>query len=372
MMTDQDAASRRIMNELYEENLIPIVNLEEGDVYVLLGFPTAGLLLGGLSSLDALVWPLTLLGVVVGVAAVYASPSHLSGSRWLLDVYRYYCKRPQVTYNVPDEDGHVRTQPDTTHNEGGLINYTPFAPDERTQDLTNVERAWPGARAIERPDGSMEAFLEIDPGNMDFAMSGDWARAQEKAAEFANTELDFRLKFHVTTRPFPVADLVDQIDDRLTDDDVVTNPIFEELLGEYRDQRPRDLEGTQQFRYFIGVQVSPFDVYSRHRDERSPAEQLTDLPVIGILFNPFVTRRENLSDAELRAKMFEKLDRRCRTVKTELVQKEPGWSARRLTTVELFLLTVEFWTGDELEYDDAADAIREQPILGHERRDDND
>ncbi|MCU4744176.1 hypothetical protein [Natronoglomus mannanivorans] len=371
-MADREAASRRIMDELGEENRVPIVNVDEGDVYVLLGFPIAGLLLGGLSGVDAFVLPLVLLGVVVGVAAVYASPSHLSGSVWLLDVYRYYCKRPQVTYNVPDESGHAREQSDTTHNEGGLINYTPFAPDERTQDLTNVERAWPGTRAIERLDGSMEAFLEIDPGNMDFAMSGDWAHAQGQAAEFANTELDFRLKFHSTTRPFPVADLIDQIDDRLTDDDVAANPIFEELLGEYRDQRPRDLEGTQQFRYFIGVQVSPFEVYSRHRDEQSPAEQLTELPVIGFLFNPFVTRREDLSDAELRAKMFDKLDRRCRAIKTELVQKESGWSARRLTTVELFLLTMEFWSGDELEYNEAADVIREQPILGHERRDDDE
>ncbi|WP_263018126.1 hypothetical protein [Natronobiforma cellulositropha] len=360
------------MNELGDGARVPIVNVDEGDVYVLLGFPVAGLLFGGLTGVDALVLPLVLCGIVVGVAAVYASPSHLPASTWLLDLYRYYCTRPRVTYNVPDGHDQAHGQQDTTANEGGLINYTPFAPDERTQDLTNVERAWPGVDALERTDGSMVALLEIDPGNMDFAMSGDWAHAQSVAAEFANTELDFRLTVHVTTRPFPVDELIARIEDRLADDDVSSNPVFESLLREYREQRPRDLEGTQQLRYFIGTEVSPLEVYSRYRDERSPAENLTGLPFVGFLFNPFVTRREDLSDAEIRAKLFANLDRRCRTIQTELVQKEPGWSARRLQTVELFLLSMAFWSGEEYEYDDATDAVREQPILGHRRRSDDD
>ena len=371
-MADREAASRRIMDELGEENRVPIVNVDEGDVYVLLGFPIAGLLVGGFSGIDALVFPLVLGGVALGVASVYASPSHLSAATWLTDVYRYYCKRPRVTYSVPEKDEHAHNHSNSTKNEGGLVNYTPFAPDERTQDLTTIERAWPGARTVQRTDGTMEAFLEIDPGNMDFAMSGDWAHVQDVAAEFANKELDYNLKFHATTRSFPVEDLITQIDERLEDDDVSENPIFEELLTEYREQRPRDLDSAQQIRYFIGVEVNPLEVYNRYRDEQSPAEKLTTLPVIGFLFNPFVTRREDLSDAEVRAKMFDKLDRRCRAVQTELVQNAPGWSARRLSTVELFVLAMDFWNGEEHDYDDASTAVREQPVLGHQRRADDE
>lgn len=255
------------MDELGEENRIPIINVDEGDVYVLFGFPIAGLLLAGLVGSDTLVLPFVLTGIVLGVAAVYASPSHLAASTWLADVYRYYCKRPRFTYSAPD---HAATDEatDATHNEGGLINYTPFTPDERTQDLTNIERAWPGAGTIQRTDRTMEAFLEVDPGNMDFAMSGDWAHVQEVAGEFANKELDYSLKFHATTRSFPVENLITQIDARLGDEDVANNPVFQELLTEYREQRPRELEGTQQIRYFIGVQVTPMDVYNRYRDEQ--------------------------------------------------------------------------------------------------------
>ena len=60
---------------------------------------------------------------------------------------------------------------------------------ERTQDLTNVKRAWPGAGAIQRADGTMGAFIEIDPENMGFAMSDDWAQLQEAGEEFANKYL---------------------------------------------------------------------------------------------------------------------------------------------------------------------------------------
>ncbi|MFP8890596.1 hypothetical protein ACLI4U_12575 [Natrialbaceae archaeon A-CW2] len=363
MTQEHDAAGRRIMDELGEESRIPILNIEEGDVYVLLGFPIAGLLFGGLTGLDGAILPFVLLGVVLGGSIVYASPNHLPASTWLADVYRFYCKRPRFTFNT-DATG-VSTEPST---EGGLVSYTPFKPDERTQDLTNINRAWPGAGAIERSDGAMEAYLEINPGNMDFAMSGDWAQIQQLGEEFANKELDFNLKFHATTRSFPVEKLIDRIDGRLTDSDVKQNPIFKELLEEYREQRPRDLEGTQQIRYFVGVEVDPFEVYDRYQDEQSPAEKLTTFPVVGFLFNPFVTRRNDMTDAEIRAAMFEKLESRCHGIQTEFIQKAPGWSTHRLTTVELFVLSMDFWNGEEHEYDDGADAIREHPTIDHQQR----
>jgi len=94
--------------------------------------------------------------------------------------------------------------------------------------------------------------------------------------------------------------------------------------------------GIQQMRYYLGVEVTPLEVYDRYRDEGTPAEKLTKFPVIGFLFNPFVTRREDLTDVERRAQMFEKLDSRVNDVRAEFIQQASGWSARRLSTVELF------------------------------------
>jgi len=369
MSADQDAAARRIMDQFGEESRIPYLNIEEGDVGMLIAFPIIGLFIAGLTGIESLALPFVAGGLGFGVAVIYVSPTHLNAWTWTKDVYRYL-KRPQITFSAP-ADVDTSTN-ESERNEGGLANYTPFKPDERTQDLTNIKRAWPGAGAIQREDGSMEAFIEIDPANMDFAMSDDWAQLQDAGEEFANKELDSKLKLHATTRSFPVEQITETIEDRLTDEDVTENPIFRELLEEYRETRPKEMRdrGIQQVRYYIGVEVSPIEVYDRFRDEGTPAEKLTQSPVIGFLFNPFVTRREDLTDVERRAQMFEKLDSRVNDVRSELIQQASGWSARRLSTVELFVLNMDFWNGREHDYDEAERVVRDQSIIGHSRRED--
>jgi hypothetical protein len=336
----------------------------------LIAFPIAGLLLAGLIGIEPLAFPFVVGGLGLGLLVIAVSPEHLSAWTWVTHVWRYL-KRPQVTFSAPAD---ASEREDLDANEGGLANATPFEPSERTQDLTNVERAWPGAGAIERSDGTMEAFIELDPGNMDFAMSEDWATLQEAGAEFANTELDSTLKLHATTRSFPVEQVTETIEERLQDDDVDQNPILRELLEECGETRPTEMHerGVHQMRYYLGVQVAPLEIYDRYDNERTPVEKLTELPGIGILFTPFVTRREDLTDGERRAKLFGKLDRRVNTVRSEFIQQASGWSARRLSTVELFVLTMDFWNGREHDFGDARQIVRDQPIVDHAPREDTD
>jgi len=363
MSPDTDAATRRIMNELGERSHIPILNIEEGDIGVLLGFPLSGILAGSLIGLEFLVLPLAVLGVLIGTAVVYATPSELTAWTWLQDVSRFYLKRPRVTHSHAPGSEHPTT-------EGGLVQYTPFAVDERTQDLTNVRRAWAGAGAVERTDGTMEAFLELQPDNMDFAMSGDWQAIQETGQEFANTELDYRLTFHATTRSFPVDRLVERLEDRLADSDVRENEVFRDLIEEYREQRPAELAESNRIHYYLGVEVDRFEVYNRFDREQTPGERLTDFPIIGFLFTPFLTRQDDLAESELREVMFDLLDGRLRSVESELVEKIEGWSTRRLTTVELFTLNMEYWNGEELDTERMEHVLDEGPSVGHRPRED--
>ncbi|QKY20515.1 hypothetical protein B4589_009040 [Halolamina sp. CBA1230] len=367
MSSDNDAAPRRIMDQFGEASRIPYLNIEEGDVGVLIAFPIAGLFLASLIGVESLALPLIAAGAGFGTALVYVTPEHLTAWTWTTDVSQYL-KRPAVTFSAPNDADSATDE--TDRNQGGLANYTPFTPDERTQDLTNIERAWPGAGAIQRADGTMEAFIEVDPGNMDFAMAEDWAQLQDAGAAFANKELDAKLTFHATTRAFPVEQLTATIKDRLDDEDVESNPIFRELLEEYRDTRPKEMRerGIQQVQYYIGVEVSPLEVYDRYREAATPAEKLTQLPVVGVLFTPFVTRRADLSDVERRARMFDELDSRITDVRTEFIQQASGWSARRLSTVELFVLNMAFWNGREDDYGDPEAVVRDQPVVGHSRR----
>ena len=370
MSIDQDAAARRIMDQFGEASRIPYLNVEEGDVGVLIAFPIVGLFVAGLTGIESLALPLVTGGLGFGAAVIYVTPDHVNAWDWVKSVYRY-ARRPRITFSAPGDAENETSE--IERNEGGLANYTPFTPDERTQDLTNVARAWPGAGAIQRSAGAMEAFVEIDPGNMDFAMSDDWAQLQEIGEEFANKELDSKLKLHATTRSFPVERIVENVEERLDDEDVERNPIFRELLEEYQETRPEEMRerGIQQVRYYVGVEVTPLEVYDRFRDEGTPAEKLTQFPVVGFLFNPFVTRREDLVAAERRARMFEKLDERVTDVRAELVQQASGWSARRLSTVELFVLNADFWNGQEHDYADPERVVCERPIMENSLREDN-
>jgi hypothetical protein len=367
MTVDESSAARRIMEQFGETSQIPYLGIEEGDVGLLISIPILGLVTAGLTGLEALAFPLMAGGFGLGMAIVYVSPEHLTAWTWIQDVCRHLY-RPRVTFNAPENPS--RSTNETERNTGGLAGYTPLQLDERTQDLTNVRRAWPGAGAIQRTDGTMEAFIEVDAGNMDFAMSDDWTRLQDAAAEFANTELTSNLKFHATTRSFPVEQIVETIETRREDDDVAENLVVQELLDEYRETRPEEMQerGIQQLRYYIGVQVSPLEVYDRYHGEETPAEKLTEFPVIGFLFNPFVTRREDLSERERRMRMFDTLDSRMHTVEAELVQQAPGWSARRLSTTELFALNLDFWNGREHQPREAQHLIRDRQIIGQASR----
>ncbi|WP_058365566.1 hypothetical protein [Haloparvum sedimenti] len=367
-MSDENPARRRIMDAIGEETRVPLFNVTEGDLYVLLGFPVAGLLTAAFSGVDALLAPLVGLGIVLGVAAVSATPTHRSAASWLADVGRFYLLRPRVTQREPTNDDTAAQDRRRQSPDRSLSEYLPFTVDETTQELTQIERTWPDAAAVQRTDGTMEAFLEVRPGNMDFAMADDWASVQAAGAAFANDELDFPLTVYATTRTFPTDQLVAQLEERLTDPDVSDNPVFEQLVEEYRRERPDELADTQQVRYYLGVEVAPYEVYERHDDERSPAQRLTTIPVLGVLVRPFVTRRERLTEAELRGRALSKLDDRIRAVQTELVGTVSGWSARRLSTVELFGLALRFWTGSEREQP----PVREQVAVDHSSRDTDD
>lgn len=349
------------MKQLSEQRRIPVFNMREGDVGVLLGFPIAGLLVASTLRLEWLVVPLLLTGVTAGVATVYAAPDHLPAVTWLTDIGRYYLLRPATTLAAPPSATHPPT-------DGGLVDYTPFTPSERTQDLTSVQRAWPGTGAVQRDDQAMEAYLEIEPTNMGFAMSGDWERVQEAGELFANNDLDFPLTVYTTTRAFPATQLVDQLDDRLDDPDVTANPAFGDLITEYRDRRPADLTTTREHHYYLGVTVTPLDVYSDYDHERTPGEKLADVPGIGLLFQPFVERREQRTAVQRRAAMFEKLDERLRTVRSQLVEDIPAWSATRLTTLETFLLSAEFWNGEEYDRETADRLLRTNGAVDASRR----
>jgi len=89
MSADQRAAARRIMDQFGEESRIPYLNIEEGDVGMLIAFPIIGLFIAGLTGIESLALPFVAGGLGFGVAVIYVSPTHLNAWTWTKDVYRY-------------------------------------------------------------------------------------------------------------------------------------------------------------------------------------------------------------------------------------------------------------------------------------------
>ena len=338
-------SSRRVMNRIGSDNYLPYVNVKQADASAFAGPPIIGLLVVGLLAPPQYTSVGMLmgfgLGVVAGTALVWSAPDHLTAVTWARDLLRYYCVEPDRSLSSSPAS-------DAPAAEGAPTDWAPFSPDKSTQELTGIRRAWPGAGTVERQDGSMEAFIEVTPDNRDLAMEDEWEAAQQLGHQFASSErIDFDLTVHATTRPFPAEEMVATLDDRLGDDDVKNRPILEDLLREYRERRPAELQHVHKIHYYIGVEVAPVEAYHDQRTEPTPLERLAKLPVLGMLVTPLITRQKDLTDQELHERMLDRLAQRIEAVDDTLVRPQKGWTARRLSTIELFALCLDFWNGTE-------------------------
>lgn len=362
-------AERAILNRIDDVKRIPVLGIRQSDGYIIIAGALIGLFLQSLIGIPALFWPTVGGCVFISAFVVFASPDHVPTTRWVQDIYAYW-KRPNVYFAASDGA-------DNEHNRGGLLNRAPFTemvgfePDTTTQDLTNIERAWPGAGAVLRTDGRVEAMVEIDADNMDFATAGDWAARQQVAKEFANKSLDGDLKLHLTTESFNIDHVVDRLEQRVQDPDIQSSPTKQGLLKEYKQRRPEEMRdrGTQTVRAFLSISVKESDVTDSQYDEPTPLEKAAYLPVVGPLVSLFVDTSADLPDSELYDAMLDELDRRIHDeVMTELVQKTPGFSGRRLSTLELFTLSSRFWNSNDEAYEELDDVVSSHAVMRRSAR----
>jgi len=83
MSTDPDAAARRIMNQFGEESRIPYLNIEEGDVSVLIAFPIIRLFIASLTGVESLALPVRSRWTPGSVLLSSTSlPDHLNAWTW--------------------------------------------------------------------------------------------------------------------------------------------------------------------------------------------------------------------------------------------------------------------------------------------------
>lgn len=363
-MSDSDPSSvvieRRVMDRFGDIKRVPIPlfrGMRRSDGYLIAGGALGGFLVGSLFDVNPLVF--TVAGLCLSILLVRASVSHKSTLDWVLDLINYLW-RPKRYYAASAD------APSAAQNDGGLSNITPFSPDTTTQDLTMIDRVWPGTGAVLRSDGRMEAILEIEADQMDHAQSDEWAAMYDVARDFANDEIENPVTLHVVTEPFDLANVEDRLEDRLGSPDIQNHDTLKELLAEYRNQRPRRIRerGTQEPRFFISVVATRDEIDTVDTEERRPLEKLARTPLVGVIFRPFVTTQRDLSDAEVYERMFEKLEQRVDTAQETLVKRTPGFSGRRLSTIEMLSIQAKQLNHHRDGYDDLETVIRSSPAIG--------
>lgn len=362
-MSDYNPGERRIVNRIKPPNKMPVLGIAWSDGYVSLVLGIVGVFVGatfGVGGFNSLL--AGGIGVGIGLLLVYLSPSTstVSTSEWLIDGVQYLLGPSRIYSASATADSSVR-------NEGGLKNKTPFAPDSRTEDYVGIERAWTDSGVILRADGRMEAALEIDAPNMQFATDDDWTRHQTQGKRAANDLFVSypEVKLYTTTEPFDMEAIINDLEDRLTDPDIQHRDVFRELIREYKEHRPRELQdrGIQRIRTFLIVTVEADQAATEYSGDRTPKEKLANLPVIGVLLPSGWRGELPQTKQEMYEEMAETAHERLDTIRTDIYKEMEGHSVRRVSTIEMVRLAAEFWNGNKDAYQEIDDVIRKQPVM---------
>jgi len=331
---------RGIINEEGVENRIPLLGWRQSDAL----FVTVITVLGFIFGLDhGVLWVVTTGGCLVGsVLIVYAKPKSLNIYEAGKISVEYLLKPRIIRSASKSSDPDVR-------NEGGLLDKTPFKPEERSQDLTNTHLIFPGESAILSEDGRMERMIEIHGDSMDFAPSEVWAARQEIGQELANRVDADRFKIYLTTRSFSFGEIVDRLEGRLDDPDIKSSPAARSLLEDYYEKRPKRMEeqNLQEPHFYLLISVAKTDVSIGYTDEPTPAEKLSNVPIVGRVVDRVVETSDQEEQTpvskkeEMHKKMIDKLDELTRQVEDNYIVATDGYTYTRLSSIEMTLLLAQ-------------------------------
>jgi len=356
----EGSPDRGIVNEEGVENRIPLLGWRQSDAL----FVAVITVLTFVFTIEyGFIWiPATAVGMFVGFVIIYIKPNSLTITE-AAQISVEYLLKPRIIRSAS------KSAPPEARNEGGLLERTPFRPEDRSQDLTNVKLIFPGESAILAEDGKMERLIEIHGESMDFAPSEVWGARQEVGQELANRVDADRLKIYLTTRDFVFGEIADRLEDRMDDPDIKSSPAAQSVLEEYYEQRPKKMEdeGLQESRFFLVISVSRKEVSIGFTDEPTPMEKLGNIPIIGLVVKRFVdipSRNRNETSAsrreETHRKMIDKLDELSQKIEDNYIADTEGYTHKRLSSLETTVLLSRFKNNPDVEESHVKQLFEEQ------------
>lgn len=320
-------------------NLMGILGLtaEKANIYTILAGGFLGLTAWTYLSLSTIPGVIVLaLGFGLGALYVAATPSYLNAWEYTKTIY-VYLTRP---------DRYARTEEAAEHVADGA-----FSTGEDAQELTNIKKFYPSKHIVERQDGSLVAYLEIDPPHRDFSTSDDWIDTARDIADWYNGVIDFPIQLYATTERYPIEDHLEILEDRLDDSDVLGNQNLQKLIEERLAAKREDYENasTEVTQFYIVLSIAESEVAGNTEVNQTALERLQNVPVARHLFialEQYRSGQASKSDRETKLDMAKKLRRRIQTVQRLGTQNEE-YEIGRLSVSEIAALQRRFWRPSE-------------------------
>lgn len=355
-MSTNDDPARFTLESLQKPNVVPVLGLDASDFWAITAPAGAGILLTALLRLGATGIVLTGLLMFCGGILVYISPGYVNVKEWIHTVW-YYTKQPAEINNVSSP-----AESDNSSLRDAVQE------DRSTSEFTNVQRFYPEKDAIERTDDRLVGALKIEPPNMDFATPDDWVRVMTACEEWVNKSLEpgFEVQLYVTTRSFPIDAYIENLQHRLSDEDVRKNAVFEAMIQETIEQRPLQLQdaGTEVPHFYMIVDVGEDDISNPAGGDKSPLQKLVDIPIVGIPIELVTSIRGDVTERRQRVQMGTQLERKLQRIESNLIQGIEGYDSRRVPIEEWVAMLGHFWEGEEPDFDsEERQRIRAQPAV---------
>lgn len=283
-------------------------------------------LIGGVS-LQVIALPATAVAIALGGLFVYLTPVYTTSLTWVTTLLRYRRRPKRLRHEI------ART-------------------------ASQVERVHPDDGAIERIDGGLFGFVQVDGPAMALATDAEWAEMADAFEGFLNTVVEFPIQLFSTTQRFPIEAYLARYDARLDDADVKGNPRLATLIERYVEWYADELDSRRMTirEHYVVVPVTPPEVTF---EREGMTRQLAAIPVLGALVDHWLAPGAD----EVHGAMVDALDERLRRIEVGLREIE-GCSARRIGVDEAVSLLAEFWSGEPQEYGDLTRVIRTDPVVG--------
>jgi len=255
--------------------------------------------------------------VIAALVVVYLAPNDRAPLGWIRAMLSFQRRPKRLTQHADRED-------------------------ERTQNLTAVERMFPISGAVKRRDGALVGVVEVEPTDMALAETAVWEATGEGFENMADA-LDGPFEVFSPARTVDPGRIAKGYVGRELDDDVRENDTLSALIETYQQDLPAELNrrGTAVRRFYVVVWVTESEV---RRQDHGTLAKLADVPVVGGFIRRVGLARREATDTEIETRQKSILSARKRAVENGIASIE-GCEAIDVDAEHLAAVLTEYWTG---------------------------